>query len=262
MKPGARPSFPSPAGMNAPFDLAAALAYSRHATQVLAACPQDLPWLESTLDAPLGDIAADARTAACTGEAAALAAALRALRRRTLLHTLARDLTGRADLAEVCSNMTSLAETSLLAAVSLHHAALAAIHGEPRDANGIAQQLVVIGMGKLGGGELNVSSDVDLVFAYPEQGETDGSRPIANQDFFDRLGRRVVGALNDATADGFVFRVDTRLRPYGESGPPTVPFAALEQYLITQGRAWERYAWLKARPLTGGRHDELGALIT
>ncbi len=85
---------------------------------------------------------------------------------------------------------------------------------------------------------------------------------LANREFFDRLGRRVIAALHDVTADGFVFRVDMRLRPYGESGPLTVPFAALEEYLITQGRTWERYAWLKARPLTGTRHDELGALIT
>ena len=248
--------------MNAPLDLTAALAYSHYATQAVTAFPEDRRWLESTLDAPLPDLTSDVGTTARTGDAAALAAALRALRRRTLLHTLARDLTGRADLAEVCRNMTTLAETSLVAAVSLHHAALAAIHGQPRDQNGGAQQLVVIGMGKLGGGELNVSSDVDLVFVYPDEGETDGARPLANQEFFDRLGRRVAGALNDVTANGFVFRVDMRLRPYGESGPPTVPFAALEQYLITQGRAWERYAWLKARPLTGERHDELLALVT
>src|SRR4030095_1159620 len=240
----------------------AALSHSPCSPQALAALPQERSWLESTLDSPLGDIAPDVRAAADAGDAAELAKALRLLRRRTVLHTLARDLTGRADLAEVCRNMTTLAETSLLAAVSLHHAALAAIHGQPRDRNGIAQQLIVIGMGKLGGSELNVSSDVDLVFVYPDEGETYGARPLANQEFFDRLGRRVAGALNDATADGFVFRVDMRLRPYGESGPPTVPFAALERYLITQGRAWERYAWLKARPLTGARHDELEALVT
>src|SRR4030095_2881880 len=211
---------PIPSLMNAPHDLAAALAYSHYATQALAAFPQERSWLESTLDSPLGDIAADVRSLADAGDAAELAKALRLLRRRTVLHTLARDLTGRADLAEVCRNMTTLAETSLVAAVSLHHAALAAIHGEPRDRNGIAQKLIVLRTGKTGGSELNVSSDVDLVFVYPDEGETDGARPLANQEFFDRLGRRVAGALNDATADGFVFRVDMRLRPYGESGPP------------------------------------------
>ncbi len=116
-------------------------------------------------------------------------------------------------------------------------------------------------MGKLGGGELNVSSDVDLVFVYPDDGETDGARPLANREFFERLGRRVIGALHDITPDGYVFRVDMRLRPYGDSGPLAVPYAALELYLITQGRAWERYAWLKARALTGARHDELHALV-
>ncbi len=178
------------------------------------------------------------------------------------IQTLARDLTGRADLAEVCANMTTLAEVALRAAVALHHRLLAGEHGEPRDERGNAQSLVVIGMGKLGGGELNVSSDVDLVFVYPEDGETDGARPLSNREFFERLGRRVIGALNDITPDGYVFRVDMRLRPYGDSGPLAVPYSALEHYLITQGRAWERYAWLKARALTGTRHDELHALVT
>jgi [glutamine synthetase] adenylyltransferase / [glutamine synthetase]-adenylyl-L-tyrosine phosphorylase len=249
--------------MNAPLDFASALTYSRYASQTLAARPDDRAWLESALDAPLdpalfGPLLS---AAAKTNDTKVLSAALRSLRRRTVLQTLLRDLTGRADLTEVCRNMSALAEASLAAAVVLHHEELAATHGEPRGADGSTQQLVVIGMGKLGGGELNVSSDVDLVFVYPEEGETDGARPLSNQEFFDRLGRRVIGALNDTTADGFVFRVDMRLRPYGVSGPLTVPFAMLEQYLITQGRAWERYAWLKSRPLTGARHDELLAII-
>ncbi len=245
-------------------DLAGALTYSRYATQILAAYPDERALLDATLDAPYawGSARGELSREIAAGDPARLAATLRALRRRVYLHTLARDLTGRAELAEVCINMTTLAEAATRAAVALHHAILAALHGEPRDEHGGAQQLVVIGMGKLGGAELNVSSDVDLVFAYPESGETDGARSISNREFFDRLGRRVIAALNDVTADGFVFRVDMRLRPYGESGPLSVPFAALEQYLVTQGRAWERYAWLKARALTGERHDELYALIT
>ncbi len=127
--------------------------------------------------------------------------------------------------------------------------------------DGAPQSLIVIGMGKLGGGELNVSSDIDLVFAYPEEGETAGPRKIANREFFDRLGQRVIAALHDVTADGYVFRVDMRLRPYGESGPLTTTFAGLETYLVTQGRAWERYAWLKARALTGDPRGELDALV-
>ena len=249
--------------MTVPLDLEGALAYSHYATRMLGAHPADRDWLRATLDAPLPRTRRTAHDwPGKRATAEALATALRTLRRRTLLHTLARDLTGRAGLEEVCRNMTSLAEVSLDAALTFHHAALAAVHGEPRNPEGAAQQLVVIGMGKLGGGELNVSSDVDLVFVYPDEGETDGARPSPNREFFDRLARRVIGALDDVTADGFVFRVDMRLRPYGESGPPTVSFAALEQYLITQGRAWERYAWLKARPLTGARHDELAALVT
>src|SRR6185295_15857753 len=93
------------------------------------------------------------------------------------------------------------------------------------------QELLVVGMGKLGGGELNVSSDVDLVFVYPDNGQTTGARPLSNQEYFDRLGRAVIATLNDVTPDGYVFRVDMRLRPYGESGPLTTSFAALERYL-------------------------------
>ena len=146
--------------------------------------------------------------------------------------------------------------------VELHHRLLAELHGDPIGAeSGEPQRLIAVAMGKLGGAELNVSSDVDLVFVYPEDGTTAGPKSIANQEFFDRLGRRVIAALADVTADGFVFRVDMRLRPYGDSGPLSASFAALEQYLVTQGRTWERYAWLKARPLTGERRDELEALV-
>jgi len=242
----------------------AALRYSHYATQALVAHPADGEWLGTACAAPFDWSAADAALAAvqADGDARGLARALRGLRRRVYLHAMLRDLDGTAALDEVCGNMTRLAGVGIDAAVALHHRALAATHGEPRDETGAAQQLVVIGMGKLGGGELNVSSDIDLVFVYPADGGTDGPRALANREFFDRLGRRVIGALNDVTEDGFVFRVDMRLRPYGESGPLTVPFAALEEYLITQGRTWERYAWLKARPLTGGHHDEVAGLIT
>src|SRR5205814_764244 len=143
-----------------------------------------------------------------------------------------------------------------------HAKALVAVHGQPiGHETGLPQALVVIGMGKLGGRELNVSSDIDLVFAYPEDGETDGAKRISNREFFDRLGRRTIAAISHVDAHGYVFRVDMRLRPYGESGSLTVSFAALEQYLVTQGRSWERYAWLKSRPLTGERRDELEALV-
>ncbi|WP_374357940.1 bifunctional [glutamate--ammonia ligase]-adenylyl-L-tyrosine phosphorylase/[glutamate--ammonia-ligase] adenylyltransferase, partial [Chitinimonas sp.] len=110
---------------------------------------------------------------------------------------------------------------------------------------------IVVGMGKLGGRELNVSSDIDLIFVYPEDGETDGARRISNHEWFARAGKRLIALLHDVSEDGFVFRVDMRLRPYGDSGPLVCSFGALENYLLTQGREWERYAWIKGRAITG-----------
>ena len=244
-------------------DLDHALAFSRYAGRVLTREPGLRAWLDTTIAERFEWEPARRRVAeACAGGGDVLARALRLLRRDLFLHTLARDLTGRADLAEVVEAMTRLAEVAVEAAVTCHTAELVARYGMPRGAqSGTAQELIVIGMGKLGGAELNVSSDIDLVFVYPEDGETDGARPVDNGEFFERLGRRVIAALQPVSEDGYVFRVDMRLRPYGESGPLTTSFAKLEHYLVTQGRAWERYAWLKARPLTGARHDELAALV-
>ena len=116
----------------------------------------------------------------------------------------------------------------------------------------------MIGMGKLGGGELNFSSDIDLVFLYPEAGETDGRRQVANEDYFTRLGQALIRLLDAKTPEGFVFRVDMRLRPFGEPGPLVASFGAFEAYLQQHGRDWERYAWVKARAITGiGRYREL-----
>jgi [glutamine synthetase] adenylyltransferase / [glutamine synthetase]-adenylyl-L-tyrosine phosphorylase len=246
-------------------DLERALAFSAYADRAFTADPALRDELDATFADPFewsGSRQAVAAIAA-DGDAPGLARALRRLRTRVFLHTLARDLTGRAPFEEVVAAMSTLAEVALRGAVDLHARLLAAVHGAPIGAeSGTPQSLIVIGMGKLGGGELNVSSDIDLVFTYPEEGETDGAKCVSNREFFDRLGRRVISALADVDADGYVFRVDMRLRPYGDSGPLTVSFAALEQYLVTQGRAWERYAWLKARALTGDRHDDLGALVT
>jgi len=196
----------------------------------------------------------------CTDEAA-LHQRLRQLRQRVWLIATARDLAGSADLAEVMAAYSALAEACIAAALDFHHAALAARHGEPRDQHGQPQQLVVVGMGKLGGSELNVSSDIDLIYLYPEEGDTDGAKPLTNHEFFIRLGRKLTAALSENTADGYVFRVDLRLRPWGESGPFAMGFAMLEDYLIAQGRPWERYAWIKARPLSGARHDELTQIV-
>ena len=144
--------------------------------------------------------------------------------------------------------------------MALARHALVARYGEPRSASGAVQPLVVIAMGKLGGGELNFSSDVDLVLLFPEHGETDGTRSIANEEFFTRLGQGLVRLLGTATADGFVLRVDLRLRPFGDSGPLVASFAAFEDYLPRHGRDWERYAYVKARAVTGPeRYAELEA---
>src|SRR5580704_13590156 len=127
-------------------------------------------------------------------------------------------------------------------------------------AGGEVQPLLVIGMGKLGGGELNFSSDVDLVLLFPEHGETDGARGIANEEFFTRLGQGLVRLLETPTPDGFVLRVDLRLRPFGDSGPLVSSFASFEDYLPRHGRDWERYAYVKARPVTAAeRYAELEA---
>jgi len=185
---------------------------------------------------------------------ASLARALRRLRKQVMLRLIARDLGGLAPLSEVMATTTALAEVAMNHALGHLDEKLSSLHGRPTGAaSGHAQQLHVLGMGKLGGGELNVSSDVDLVFVYPEEGETRGAQPISNHEYFTRLGRRLIAALSEITADGYVFRVDMRLRPYGDSGPLAASFEALENYFITQGREWERYAWIKARVLTGDR---------
>jgi glutamate-ammonia-ligase adenylyltransferase len=182
----------------------------------------------------------------------ALRSALRRLRQRVILRVLARDLGGLSGLEEVCATMTALAEVAVAAALEVLEPALEAELGAPM-AGGRRQRLIVVGMGKLGGGELNVSSDVDLVFVYPEEGDS-----ASPGEFFNRLGRRLIVALDEATPEGRVFRVDMRLRPWGEDGPLAMSFDALEHYFVTQGREWERYAWIKARPLSGDRPEDPG----
>ncbi|HEY5994929.1 MAG TPA: bifunctional [glutamate--ammonia ligase]-adenylyl-L-tyrosine phosphorylase/[glutamate--ammonia-ligase] adenylyltransferase [Gallionellaceae bacterium] len=191
-------------------------------------------------------------------EEAELASSLRRLRKQVMLKLIARDLGGLASLDEVMTAMTALAEVSVRRAQSLLMKSLEGQFGAPiGESSGAPQELLVLGMGKLGGGELNVSSDIDLIFVYPEDGETNGERKLSNHEFFTRLGRRLITAINDHTADGYVFRVDMRLRPYGESGPLVMSFAALEEYLVAQGREWERYAWIKARVISPSDHPSI-----
>ena len=186
---------------------------------------------------------------------------LRQLKQRAYARVATRDLAGLAPLSEVTECMTLIAELAVRKAVDVLGDGLVQRYGTPRGADGAAQQLIVLGMGKLGGRELNASSDIDLIFVYPEDGDSDAvnpnSRSISNFEFFTRLGRGLINAIAEATADGQVFRVDMRLRPNGDSGPLVASFDMLENYFITQGREWERYAWIKARPLTGTRHEAL-----
>jgi glutamate-ammonia-ligase adenylyltransferase len=206
---------------------------SRFALRVLAARPE----FAAELADPAPFSRAEMENALVPGgddSDAGLQARLRSLRNRVLLRVMARDLSGRADLEEVCGTMSDLAEVAIAQVLQ-------------------DETLLVIGMGKLGGRELNVSSDIDLVFLYP--GSADA------QERHERAGRRLIRLLSEPTADGFVFRVDMRLRPYGDSGPLASNFDALERYFITQGREWERYAWLKARVLSQASPPELDAIV-
>jgi glutamate-ammonia-ligase adenylyltransferase len=216
------------------------LDYSRYARELVAARPElaeeivraeECGWTRESMAAFLRH----------DGE---LQARLRRLRQRVMLRTMARDLSDIATLDEVCGTMSTLAEVAIGEALAFSE------RGSERP------KLTVVGMGKLGGGELNVSSDVDLVFLYP--GENDAAD---NLEYFTRLGQRLIAALGERTGDGFVFRVDMRLRPWGDGGTLATSFDALEEYFVTQGREWERYAWIKARVVGGGGGDALAAIV-
>ncbi len=172
---------------------------------------------------------------------------LRRFRHRYMLHVLWREVAGTAELAETIQVLSALADRLLAAAGGYAGRQLENRFGRFRDREGAPVPLVVLAMGKLGGGELNFSSDIDIVFLYPADGESDGPRALSGQQYFTRLSQFIVALLDERTADGFVFRVDTRLRPFGDSGPPVTSFAALESYLLQHGRDWERYAYIKAR---------------
>ena len=194
-------------------------------------------------------------------EGAELLPVLRHFRARHMLRIVWRDFCRLADTLETVRDTSLLAEAAVAEALAHSQAQLQSRFGVPRGRHsGAAQQLIVLAMGKLGARELNVSSDIDLIFTYPEGGQTDSAeQSLSNEEFFTRLGRAVISALDQVTVDGFVFRVDMRLRPYGDSGALVHSFAALEDYYQEQGRDWERYALIKARPVTGdpGRAQEL-----
>ena len=182
---------------------------------------------------------------------AQLQSTLRRFRSREMLRIAWRDLSGRADLDETLADLSTLADVMIDTALEWLYQNLCQQMGTPRDSQGNAERMIVLGMGKLGGGELNFSSDIDLIFAFPEPGFTDAEPPKPNEQFFLRLGRSLIAALDQQTADGQCFRVDMRLRPYGDSGPLAMSVPAMELYFLEQGREWERYALIKARVVGG-----------
>ncbi|MDO4433120.1 MAG: bifunctional [glutamate--ammonia ligase]-adenylyl-L-tyrosine phosphorylase/[glutamate--ammonia-ligase] adenylyltransferase [Alysiella sp.] len=190
-----------------------------------------------------------------------LARQLRILRRYVLAQIMVRDLNRVSDLAEVTRTITEFADFAVNTAAAFAEQYYREMYGTPKGRHtGVAQHLSVVAMGKAGGFELNVSSDIDLIFIYGEAGETDGRRSQDNQTFFTKVGRKIIALLDDITDEGQVFRVDMRLRPDGDSGALVWSETALEQYLMTQGREWERYAWCKGRVVTPYANDIVGVV--
>jgi len=206
--------------------------YSRHA-------------FNKMLESALGDVK----------DEAALIQLLRAFRCREMTRIAFRDLAGWSHLAETVTDLSNLADSCLEHTTTILYSGLAEKFGTPAAADGSLQDLVILGLGKLGAGELNFSSDVDLIFTYPKAGHTRGSpQSISNDDFFTRLCRQLIRVISQPTSAGLVFRMDTRLRPYGESGPLVMHFDALENYYEQQGREWERYALIRARVVAGNKN--------
>lgn len=178
-------------------------------------------------------------------------AALRAYRDEGLAIIAWRDLAGVDALPATLEALSGLADHCIEAALCYAQGAVEARYGALRDKAGEAQRLIVIGMGKLGGRELNFSSDIDLIFAYRKPGESDGERSLEADGYFKRIARTLIQCLSETTAGGFVYRVDTRLRPFGDAGVLVASIGAMENYYQAHGREWERYAWVKARPVAG-----------
>jgi len=197
-----------------------------------------------------------------------LPAALRVARQLVLERLAVLDIEQAASLEAVTGCMTHLAEATLELALAAALAEADARHGEPVGTDGRRVEFWIIGMGKLGARELNVSSDIDLIYVYEEDGQTAGDRPVSFHEYFSFVAKRLYALIGDTTEDGFVFRVDLALRPNGNSGPPVVSLAMLEEYLQVQGREWERFAWLKSRvvapraAVSSGRALALRSLVT
>jgi len=186
---------------------------------------------------------------------------LRQVRQREMVRIAWRDLSGLSDLSETMSDLTAFAEAVVSQSLEMLYCWQCERYGTPFSSDGRQQNLVIIGMGKLGARELNFSSDIDLIFAYPEPGQTRGVNLVkSNDEFFAALCRRLLGVLGQVTVDGPLFRVDLRLRPYGDNGPIVMSFESMETYYESQGREWERYAWIKGRCIAGD-HDGAKSLL-
>lgn len=176
---------------------------------------------------------------------------LRRYRQSESTRLIWRDVLGLDRVEDTLRGSSVLAETCLALGLAALEAVFVERHGHVRSADGGVQRLAVFALGKLGGGELNFSSDIDIVYGYAEDGSSDGARPLEAEQYFARLGQQLAKLLDEVTAEGFSHRVDLRLRPYGSAGRVAWSFAALEQYFQHEGRDWERYAWQKARPVAG-----------
>lgn len=192
----------------------------------------------------------------CTDEATWMQKS-RQLRARLMLRWIWQDANELTSVVQLTRELSDFADACIRSAVVLAKQPLVARYGEPIGDDGQVQDLIVIGMGKLGAQELNLSSDIDLIFAFDESGATNGRKSIDNQQFCIQWGQSVIRLLDQVSADGFVFRVDMRLRPWGDGSALAISHAALERYLAQHGREWERYAWIKARAITGGKAGQL-----
>ncbi len=241
------------------------LAYSPFVADLIQRKPDIFLQLlqDNQLSEPIGELDYSSALGGLLEKAGSeLSFVLRRFRAYHMLRIVWRDLCRLADTLETVRDTSLLAEACIAQALLSVQLELEERFGRPigRE-SGSHQQLIVLAMGKLGARELNVSSDIDLIFAYPEAGETDhATKPLSNEQYFAKVGRALIMALGQNTVDGFVFRVDMRLRPYGDSGALAHNFSALEQYYQMQGRDWERYALIKARPVTGDQ-DQAAILM-
>jgi glutamate-ammonia-ligase adenylyltransferase len=230
-----------------PFDIAVARLFraSRYAERLIRAAPELREWLRShAYQSAVETVATLSALPIAAGRT--LDATLRLRRKQVMLAIMFRDINGLADLAEVVTAISEFADNVVRLSLAHHTKTLLDEYGVSASPQ---SDLMVVGMGKLGGLELNVSSDIDLIFVYREDGAANADKSW--HEFHHQLGKRVIRSIDNVDENGYVFRVDMRLRPFGDSGPLVTSLASLESYFLQQARPWERYAWLKARVMTG-----------